>query len=76
MVLNKLFAKLVKLFVVSVYPFLPHHVATIPATIGPENDVPSIVLKLFVLVYGVLAVQSYAGTRIFSPGATVVQPDP
>ena len=76
MVLNKVFAKPHRSFVVRVYPFLPHHAATIPATIGAENDVPSIVLKLPVLVYGVFAVQSYAGSKIFSPGATVVQPEP
>ena len=43
-VLANCFAKPHKLFVVNVYPFLPHHAAIIPATIGPENDVPSIVL--------------------------------
>ena len=42
MVLINVFAKPVKLFVVNVYPFLPHHDAMMPATIGPENDVPSI----------------------------------
>ena len=31
------------LFVLSVNPFLPHHAAIIPLTIGHENDVPLIV---------------------------------
>ena len=43
-VLINCFAKPGKLFVVRVYPFLPHHDAIIPQTIGAENDVPSIVL--------------------------------
>ena len=43
-VLTNVFAKPHKLFVVSVYPFLPHHAAIIPAVIGLENDVPSIQL--------------------------------
>ena len=40
-VLANSFAKPHKLFVDNVYPFLPHHAARIPATIGDENDVPS-----------------------------------
>ena len=43
-VLTNVLASPAKLFVVNVYPFLPHHDAIIPATIGPENDVPSIAL--------------------------------
>ena len=43
-VLENSFANWVRLFVVNVYPFLPHHAVKMPATIGPENDVPSIVL--------------------------------
>ena len=40
-VLANCFARPHRLFVVNVYPFLPHHAAIIPATIGDENDVPS-----------------------------------
>ena len=43
-VLTNDFANPHRLLVVNVYPFLPHHAAIIPATIGDENDVPSIVL--------------------------------
>ena len=42
-VLTNVFAKPHKLFVVNVYPFLPHHAAIIPVTKGPENDVPAMV---------------------------------
>ena len=36
-------ARVGKVFVFKVYPFFPAQEATIPATIGPENDVPAIV---------------------------------
>ena len=43
-VLQKVLNDPVKLLVVSVYPFAPHHAKAIPATIGAANDVPLIVV--------------------------------
>ena len=63
MVLANVFAKPGKLFVVNVYPFLLHHATIIPATMGDANEVPFINSKFPVLVYGVLAVQSYFGHK-------------
>ena len=41
-VLQKVLNVPVKLFVVSVYPFAPHHARAIPETKGAANDVPLI----------------------------------
>ena len=49
-VLQKVLNDPLKLLVVSVYPFAPHHAKAIPATIGAANDVPLIVVYLLALV--------------------------
>ena len=42
--LAKVLESAVRVFVVSVYPLLSAHAAIIPVTIGPENEVPLIVV--------------------------------